>query len=133
MEDFIDWMTTHHPDRQISRKDTVGWPEGAGIWATLEELKASGPLPDVPIVVVTAARPNDDPLHREVLPVWIRSHADWVRTLRQGRHVLAHDSGHGVHVEVPELVIKIIREMVEAARRCEGVSIATTTASRGEL
>jgi pimeloyl-ACP methyl ester carboxylesterase len=116
MEDFIAWMTSHHPDRQISRKDTVGWPEGAGIWSTLEELKTVGPLPNVPTVVITGARPGRDPLRREVLPVWIRSHASWIRTRPQGRHILAHHSGHGVHVEAPETVAKVVREIIEQSR-----------------
>jgi pimeloyl-ACP methyl ester carboxylesterase len=125
MEDFIEWMTIHHPDRQISRKDTVGWPEGAGIWATLAELKSAGPLPDVPTIVITGARPGDDPLRREVLPRWIRSHADWVRSLPQGRHYLAHHSGHGVHVEAPELVINIIRELVDQCRHQPSEAVAS--------
>jgi pimeloyl-ACP methyl ester carboxylesterase len=127
-EDFIEWMETHHPDRQISRKDTVGWAEGAGIWATLEELKIVGPLPDVPTVVITGARPGRDPLRREVLPEWIRSHARWVRTRPQGRHLLVHNSGHGVHVEAPDTVVKVIREMVEQTRQryCRTSSAGST-------
>jgi pimeloyl-ACP methyl ester carboxylesterase len=125
-EDFIAWMAIHHPDRQISRKDVIGWPEGAGIWATLDELTLAGPLPDVPTVLVTAARCGNDSLRRKVLPQWIRSHAAWIRTRPLGRHILAHHSGHGVHVEAPDLVIKVIREMVESIPHaaCEAFSMA---------
>jgi pimeloyl-ACP methyl ester carboxylesterase len=132
-EDFIEWMTIHHPGRQISRKDTTGWPEGAGIWDTLHELKTAGTLPDVPTVVVTGARPGDDPLRRKVLPVWVRSHAAFVKTRPQGRHYLAHNSGHGVHVEAADLVIKIIREMVESARQCVAGVTANEIAGGGDL
>ena len=112
----MEWMSIHHPDRQISRQDVVGWPEGAGIWATLEELKTCGPLPDVPTFVITGARPGDDPFRHEVLPRWIQSHAEWANALPQGRHILADHSGHGVHVEAPELVVDVIRQLVDAAR-----------------
>jgi pimeloyl-ACP methyl ester carboxylesterase len=132
MEDFIAWMTTHHPDRQISRKDTIGWPEGAGIWATLEELKTAGPLPDVPTVVVTGARLENDALRSKLLPVWVRSHADWVRTRPQGRHYLAHHSGHGVHVEAADLVVKIIRELVQSSRQCDEGAGAIANDGGGE-
>jgi pimeloyl-ACP methyl ester carboxylesterase len=131
MEDFIAWMTTHYPERQISRKDTVGWPEGAGIWATLEELKTIGPLPDVPTAVVTGARPGNDSLRRKVLPVWIRSHASWVRTRPQGRHILAHDSGHGVHVEAPDTVVRAIREMVVQTKQPTGQARSAANAAGG--
>ena len=36
--------------------------------------------------------------------------------LPNARHVIAEESGHGVHVEQPELVIEAIRQVVEAVR-----------------
>ncbi len=70
----------------------------------------------MPITVVTGTKFIDDPLRIETLPVWTASHAKWVKSLPQGRHVLAPDSGHGVQVEKPELVINLIRETVDGAR-----------------
>ena len=46
------------------------WAEGAGIWDTMDQVKAAAPLPDVPIVVVTGTKFIDDPLLIERLPVW---------------------------------------------------------------
>jgi pimeloyl-ACP methyl ester carboxylesterase len=116
-EDFIAWMEVHHPTRCIRKTDVKNWPEGAGIWATLDEVKSSPPLPDVPIVVATGTRPSDDPIRIATLPVWTESHADWVQTLPQGRHVVVPESGHGVHVEASHQVIELIRQVVELARR----------------
>jgi pimeloyl-ACP methyl ester carboxylesterase len=116
-EDFIKWMEHHHPTRCISRADVVNWPEGAGIWASLDEVRLCPPLPDVPIIVATGTRASDDPVRIEVLPIWTKSHADWVRTLAHGRHVVVPESGHGVHVEASRLVIDLIREVVDDARR----------------
>ena len=116
-EDFIQWMEIHHPTKCISRGDVENWPEGKGIWATLDQVKLSAPLPDVPIVVATGTRPSDDPLRLEILPVWTKSHADWVQSLSQGRHVLVPESGHGVHVEASQRVIDLIRELVDQARQ----------------
>jgi pimeloyl-ACP methyl ester carboxylesterase len=110
-------METHHPDHCISKRDVEDWPEGKGIWTTLDQLRRLPALPNVPIIVVTGARPSDDPLRIEVLPVWTKSHANWVAGLPQGRHVLAPNSGHGVHVEASDLVVQLICEAVEAARR----------------
>jgi pimeloyl-ACP methyl ester carboxylesterase len=125
-EDFIRWMEKHQPDRCISKRDVVDWPEGAGIWATLDQLKQLPALPDVPVVVVTGTKPSDDPVHIQVLPVWTKSHADFVKTLPQGRHVLAPESGHGVHVEAAELVVQVIKQLVETAPRSEVTSHAST-------
>ena len=37
-------------------------------------------------------------------------------TLPQGRHVVTERSGHGIQVDQPELVVDLIREVVEKAR-----------------
>lgn len=115
-EEFINWMRTHHPEEEFSKKSHKDWPEANGCQSTLEQLKDSGPLPDVPVFVVTAARPHEGPLWRNVFPVWAASHENWVKTLPQGRHVLAPQSGHGVQVEAPGLVVDLIREVVWKAR-----------------
>ena len=47
-------------------------------------------------------------------------YADWQRDLAQlsscGRHLVASDSGHWIHLDHPELVARAIREVVAAAR-----------------
>lgn len=115
-EEFIAWMKAHHPQEEFSNKHHKDWPEANGIRRTLEQLNAAEPLPDVPIIVVTAARPHEDPLWHAVIPVWTSSHVKWVESLPHGRHVLAPESGHGVQVEAPELVVDLIREVVLQAR-----------------
>jgi len=87
-----------------------------GIEATLEELKSLGPLPDVPVVVVTGTRRGQDAKRDALLPVWTSMHHDWVRALPRGRHVLANKSGHGIQIDQPELVVNLITELVEQAR-----------------
>jgi pimeloyl-ACP methyl ester carboxylesterase len=48
-------------------------------------------------------------------------YTDWQRDLAQlsscGRHVVASDSGHWIHLDHPELVTKAILEVVAAARQ----------------
>lgn len=116
-EEFLDWMKIHHPDKTLSKDIQRDFATGAGFWDTLRELKTAPPLPNVPVTVVTATKFINDPLRIEALPVWTASHDKWVKALPQGRHVLAPDSGHGVQVEKPELVIDLIRETVDRARK----------------
>jgi pimeloyl-ACP methyl ester carboxylesterase len=130
-EDFIHWMEIHHPQETIKKSETINWPEAAGIWKTLDQLKLCAPLPAVPVTVVSATRFINDPKRIEVLPIWIKSHEDWVRTLPHGRHVLAPNSGHGVQIEAPELVVDLIREVVNKPRnRSASESRVTVTANR---
>jgi pimeloyl-ACP methyl ester carboxylesterase len=116
-ERFIEWMEVHHPEHGLASIPREHWPEAAGIEATLDELKALGPLPDVPIIVVTGARRGHDRLRDTLLPVWTDMHEEWTRKLPQGRHVLAEKSGHAIHVDEPELVVGLIQEVVEQARK----------------
>ena len=116
-ERFIEWMEIHHPEHGLSSIRRDHWPEAAGIDASLDEVKVLGPLPDVPIIVVTGARRGRDRLRDELLPIWTEMHDDWVRKLPQGRHVLAEKSGHAIHIDEPGLVVGLIHEIVKQARK----------------
>jgi pimeloyl-ACP methyl ester carboxylesterase len=126
-EEFIDWMAVHHPEESLARFPRDRWPEAAGIEATLDELKAVGPLPNVPVIVVTGTRPGQGSLRDEVMPVWTACHARWAQTQPQGRHVRAEASGHPVHIHQPELVIGLVREV---ASTCARNSPVRSTSSR---
>jgi pimeloyl-ACP methyl ester carboxylesterase len=65
-------------------------------------------LPDVPLVVVSSADQPPDTLAR---------HRQLARLSPRGRHVVAAKSGHWVQFDEPELVVGILREMVEGARQ----------------
>jgi pimeloyl-ACP methyl ester carboxylesterase len=119
-EEFIAWMEVHHPEHGLSSIPRNRWPEAAGIEATLNELKSMQPLPDVPVLVVTGARRGRNRLRDALLPVWIDTHEQWIRKLPHGRHVLAEQSGHGIHIDEPELVVGLIQQVVEQARKAPG-------------
>jgi pimeloyl-ACP methyl ester carboxylesterase len=116
-EEFLDWMKVHYPKRTLSKEIVKNWAEGEGVWETLDQLESAAPLPHVPIIVVTGTKFINDKMRIKTLPVWTASHANWVSTQPNARHVLATSSGHGVQVEVPDLVVDLIREVVEKARR----------------
>jgi pimeloyl-ACP methyl ester carboxylesterase len=115
-EEFLDWMKVHYPEHTLSKEIVRNWAEGAGVWSTLAQLKVASPLPVVPIVVVTGTKYIDDEMRIKALPMWTASHAKWASGQPRGRHIEAAESGHGVQVEAPELVVKLIREVVDEAR-----------------
>jgi pimeloyl-ACP methyl ester carboxylesterase len=61
-------------------------------------------------------------------------YADWQGDLAQlssrGRHVVASDSGHWIHLDHPELVTRVIREVVATARSLRYPSSNLTGAPR---
>ena len=72
--------------------------------ACAAEMRAAPPLLDLPVTVVTPA--NECHLSAAELHA-IAPHA---------RQVVAHSSGHWIHLDEPELVAGVVREMVESAR-----------------
>jgi hypothetical protein len=74
-------------------------------------------LPNVTVIVVTGTRAGQGSLRDEVLPTWSACHANWVQKQPQGRHVRAEASGHAVHIDQPELVIELVREVASTSAR----------------
>ena len=115
-EEFLDWLKIHYPEHTLSKEIVKNSAEGAGVWTTLAQLQAVSSLPAVPIIVVTGTKYVDDEMRIKALPVWTASHENWVSKQPRGRHIEASESGHGVQVEAPQLVVKLIREVVDEAR-----------------
>ena len=82
------------------------------------DLDLLGPdLGDIPLVVLTAGRRDASPL-----PPDVAQRLNQVRQDTQGElltlssnstHIVAEESGHGIQMEQPDLVIKAIRQVVE--------------------
>jgi pimeloyl-ACP methyl ester carboxylesterase len=131
-EQFLDWMEVHRPKDSLSRQTRSGWVDGPAILATLDQIRSSPPLPDVPVIVVTGARRAPRPPDEEVFAAWTAAHDEWVKQLPQGRHVITHQSGHAVQIEQPDLVVDLIREVVEkACKRSTGHQISPDVAEAG--
>ncbi len=67
----------------------------------------TGPYADLPLTVVSAANPD---------PNWERCQERMAALSTRGRHVPAPDSGHFIPLDRPDLVVEVIREMVEQVR-----------------
>ena len=72
------------------------------------QVREAGPLPDIPLVVLSAALDRD--------PVWHKLQNDLPNIVPRGRAVLAGKSGPDIHWDEPDLVISAIRDVVLEAR-----------------
>lgn len=100
---------------QVDREMALDNPEGVDPLASFAELQAAGPLPDVPLVVVTAGQPADwppgwDPATFDALRA--EQQADLATFTPQGRQVIAEESGHHVPSEQPDIVVEAIRSVL---------------------
>ena len=70
-------------------------------------MKAIGDLADLPLVVVSAHEPADPDMPAEVYEaldaVWLDLQAESVSLSSEGRHVMAEDSGHNIHLTQREV------------------------------
>jgi pimeloyl-ACP methyl ester carboxylesterase len=65
-------------------------------------------LPDVPLVVISS---GDQP------PETIAEHQQLARLSLQSRHIVAARSGHWIQFDEPDLIVTVIRDLVDQARR----------------
>lgn len=94
-------------------------PEQMDVFASFDELQAAEPLPNVPLVVVTAGisegwPPDWDAATFDALRA--AQQVDLVSFTEQGSQLIAEDSGHHVPSQEPEIVIAAIARVLDALR-----------------
>lgn len=99
--------------------------DGRPKWCFIRDIWEKKPAPgrreigDVPLTLVAGVRPNPDP--RIVFQTdaarkrWGEIQAEWVEQFPRGRAVMARKSGHFVHDDQPELVLRELVRLLERA------------------
>jgi pimeloyl-ACP methyl ester carboxylesterase len=80
----------------------------AGLPASARELAASATLLDIPLIVISSVQQSETARHAQASMAALSS---------RGRHVVATESGHWIHLDEPELVAAAIGELVEHVRK----------------
>lgn len=82
--------------------------------ASAEEMRRAGPLPRVPIIVLSAGRFEGTPALRRL---WLDFQDDLVGRYVGTEQRIAETSGHNIPANEPETVVAAIRDVVAAVRR----------------
>ena len=93
-----------------------------------EQMRTAAPLPDVPVVVITAAHCCET---EALTRVWMELQKDLVRRSPQARQVMADSSGHYVPFDQPGLIVDALRDMVSSIRAKKKVVNPRTEAGAG--
>jgi pimeloyl-ACP methyl ester carboxylesterase len=95
--------------------------ESASLQASVEQALLAPPLRDIPLVVVAHGIPEmfggmspAEAARTERL--WQKMQMELARLTPSGKYLVAEKSGHKIHIDQPELVVEVIRQVVEAAR-----------------
>lgn len=81
----------------------------------IEQLRQTKLFPDIPLIVLSAGKPDFD-ITQEVVDKLQVLHADLANESPQGVHIIAHDSGHAIQLDKPELVVDAIHQAVKKVR-----------------
>ncbi len=106
------------------------YPEAEQFWrvpllddpnvALMRQARAESPLQPMPLVVLSHGIPFAAPFPEwpadEMERVMLTLQEDLAALVPNARHVIAHQSGHDIHQDQPDLVIEAIRQVVEAVR-----------------
>ena len=94
----------------------------------MEQVRGTGTLDDLPLIVLTAGAENKGPqppwmtdeLRADIRKVWLELHTKLTELSSNGRQIMAKKSGHYIQHDEPELVVDAIREVVEQVRSGTG-------------
>jgi pimeloyl-ACP methyl ester carboxylesterase len=117
-EHFFDWLRVSHADvNRIPREEEVRQTEYGCSWRTLNQARAAGLPPDVPVVLITAMglderEPQDRLQERRLKRKWLHYHRIWASSHPNVRHRVTTRCGHGVPLEQPQLVVEAIRNVL---------------------
>jgi pimeloyl-ACP methyl ester carboxylesterase len=99
-------------------------PEGVRVIDAIDRVRAAGPMPDVPAIVLSADKPyrtdllpaGTDPEATLTFASWLRAQ-DRLAAALHAQHVTATASGHHVYLYSPRIVVDAIRTVVDDVRR----------------
>jgi pimeloyl-ACP methyl ester carboxylesterase len=79
--------------------------------ASSAEAAVLGDLPKIPVTILSAANST---------PAQLAERDAIARQSPRGKHVVVPKSGHWIHLDQPEVVVKAIRGIVESVRSVTG-------------
>ena len=87
-------------------------------WLRAERKKSEHPLGDLPLIVYTRGKSEDDgPDSKANEAERFKEHEAVARMSTRGKHLVAAKSGHHIQIEEPELVVAAIREVLGMIKR----------------
>jgi hypothetical protein len=86
-----------------------------GFNGDLDEVRATGSLGDMPLIVISQA-PSSAAAKR-FLSFWYPMQDELTRLSSRGSHVFAQGSGHRIALDRPDVVIAAVRDLVTQCRQ----------------
>lgn len=97
--------------------------ENAALKETAEQVRATGSLGNLPLVVLTATGPKRWPGWPPDFPAeplrekWMQMQKELLKLSSNSTHMLAEKSSHFIQFDQPELIVKAVRQVVDEVRQ----------------
>jgi pimeloyl-ACP methyl ester carboxylesterase len=103
------------PEALLALMSPIARAELAAAPLTLKQARRAGTFPPVPLIVLTQSNVTSR-WPRGLGKVWEASQHSLAKMSRLGRIKVCDDSGHNVHMDRPDVVVKAVLNVVRAAR-----------------
>ena len=119
---LLGWCGTSLPDRRAALRafdctaqQNRGWlAEETGSETSSNQVRATGSLGDLPLVVVSRGPTNA--AQKPFLAVWFALQDSLAHRSTHGRRIIAEGAGHDIHLDRPDVVIAAIRDVWDQFR-----------------
>jgi pimeloyl-ACP methyl ester carboxylesterase len=103
------------PEALLAKLSPIARAELAAAPLTLKQARRAGTFPPVPLIVLTQSNAASR-WPRGLGKVWEASQLSLAKMSKLGRIKVCDDSGHNVHMDRPDIVVKAVLNVVRAAR-----------------
>lgn len=115
-ESFMSWLREAWPEVNVlteaQRREQSEW---GSQWLSLNHASRAV-LPDVPMLLLTGMKAGDSVFARHVKPRWLAAHQEWLARYPNAWHIVTTNSGHGIPMSEPKLVVKAIKQVFDASK-----------------
>ena len=128
---LLGWCGTSLPGRRAELRafdctvqQTRGWlAEESGGEASSDQVRATGPLGDFPLAVISRGPANE--AQKPFFAVWYKLQDSLAHRSTHGRRIIAEGAGHDIHLDRPGVVIAAIRDVWDQCRGDHSESAAS--------
>ncbi|HFK1785829.1 TPA: alpha/beta fold hydrolase [Bacillus cereus] len=81
---------------------------------SLEQIRVSRSLGNIPLIVVTGGL---QPFHTtESMATWMKFQRELANLSTNKKHIIVEDAGHAIHIDKPQVVVEIIRDILDMVK-----------------
>jgi pimeloyl-ACP methyl ester carboxylesterase len=121
-EGWVETLRTQFPQvylNMMAREASEPEPlktEIKGRAASEQQMRAAWPLPEVPVILLTAIKFRPDGSEEKIYQQWYQAHQEFLDKIKYGTHLVATNSDHNIQFDQPGLIVAAVSNLVMSVR-----------------